>query len=63
MILSKGLYFIANGLDLLDSFNSLGLSYHSGWVVGFGLTGLVVLNFFFPQKKKKGKKFYLSEKV
>lgn len=53
MILSKGLYFIANGLDLLDSFNSLGLSYHSGWVVGFGLTGLVVLIFFFPQKKKK----------
>ena len=52
MILSKGLYFIANGLDLLDSFNSLGLSYHSGWVVGFGLTELVVLNFFFPQKKK-----------
>ena len=59
MILSKGLYFIANGLDLLDSFNSLGLSYHSGWVVGFGLTELVVLNFFFPQKKKKGKIFYL----
>ena len=58
MILSKGLYFIANGLDLLDSFNSLGLSYHSGSVVGFGLTELVVLNFFFP-KKKKVKKFYL----